>query len=325
MQIPHENNNVSNTRSLITTDLSELATFQANKNRCYSQLNTGKLTAHYNEANFGDVQVFKERLNIGARIEAAPAEAYIPFASILPSSGDYRFCGYEGMNNAIIQAGGGVWDISYKDRLDYLCTAFNREYFYESYEILTDQLMPDEYSESHINLTSVQAITRYSFGVNYFLQQANQCRNIFKQSNVVNLICSQLAKLTIDALLASSNVKQRLKTQPKRIKGTQRVIDYLQVHAQQLPDMQTLCKIANLSERSLEYGFKEYLGITPTHYIRIIRLNGVRFELLNGFNEHANVSDVAISWGFLELGRFAGEYKHLFDELPSKTLRRARC
>ncbi len=325
MQIPHEKSKLSTTRSLITTDLNELAIFQASKNRSYRQLKKGKLTAHYKEASFGNVQVFKEKLNVGARITASPAEAYIPFAFVLPCSGEHRFCGYEGINNALVQAGGGIWDICYKDRLDYLCTAFNREYFYESYEALTGQLMPMEYSKSQINQTSVQAITNYSFGVNYVLRQAYQYQGMFKQSHVMNLICSQLAKLTIDALLMSSNFKYNLKAQPKRIKGAQRVIDYLQVHAQQLPDMQTLCKVANLSERSLEYGFKEYLGVTPIRYTRIMRLNGVRFELLSSLNECTNVSDVAIKWGFLELGRFAGEYKQLFDELPSQTLRRAKC
>lgn len=325
MLIPHNEKNFNPVRNLITTNLNELSKFQVNKNRSYSQLRKGKLTAHYKEANFGYVQVFRESLNVGARIEAAPIESFIPFASILPSSGKYRFCGYEGRNNALVKAGGGIWDICYQDKLDYLCTAFNREYFYESYEALTGKTMPYEHSKSQITQTSIKAITNYSYSANYFLEQAHQCHDIFQQRHVVNLICSQLVQLTIDALVVPSNVRPIIKAQSKRIMGTRRVIDYLQAHKQHLPDMQTLCKVANLCERSLEYGFKEYLGMTPTRYIRIIRLNGVRFELLNCGNQKISVSKVAINWGFLELGRFAGEYKQLFDELPSHTLRRARC
>jgi AraC-like DNA-binding protein len=37
----------------------------------------------------------------------------------------------------------------------------------------------------------------------------------------------------------------------------------------------------------------------------------------------ATIKEIAIEHGFVELGRFAGEYRRLFGELPSQTLRRA--
>ncbi len=36
------------------------------------------------------------------------------------------------------------------------------------------------------------------------------------------------------------------------------------------------------------------------------------------------VSDAGLHWGFWELGRFAGQYRRLFGELPSETLSRAK-
>ena len=33
------------------------------------------------------------------------------------------------------------------------------------------------------------------------------------------------------------------------------------------------------------------------------------------------VTDVAMAYGFFELGRFAGRYRHAFGEAPSRTLR----
>ena len=35
------------------------------------------------------------------------------------------------------------------------------------------------------------------------------------------------------------------------------------------------------------------------------------------------VKDIAAHWGFVDLGRFAVDYKHLFGESPSETLKRS--
>lgn len=93
-------------------------------------------------------------------------------------------------------------------------------------------------------------------------------------------------------------------------------------YGETIPTIPELCKIAKLSERNLQYGFKEYLGITPIRYLRLLRLNGVRRDLLISNNKKDRVVEVALNWGFIELGRFAREYRQLFQELPSATLKK---
>jgi len=101
----------------------------------------------------------------------------------------------------------------------------------------------------------------------------------------------------------------------------QRAIDYVEdLHApMSVPD---LAQAARVSQRTLEYAFKDALGITPRTYLRWNRLNRVRRELLAAPQQDALVSEAADNWGFSELGRFAVEYKHLFGESPSSTLAR---
>ncbi|MCJ8293578.1 MAG: hypothetical protein MJK15_04150 [Colwellia sp.] len=95
-------------RRLNTINLKKLTDFQLNKNRQYTQLESGKLNAQYIEVNLGDMQLFIESLNVGARIEAAPAKHYLPFAYIYPRISEHRFCGQEHNNNSLIQASGGL-------------------------------------------------------------------------------------------------------------------------------------------------------------------------------------------------------------------------
>ncbi len=78
-----------------------------------------------------------------------------------------------------------------------------------------------------------------------------------------------------------------------------------------------------VSMRTLEYAFRDVLGLSPVQYLRAARLRGVRRELLRA-NPAIRVSDAAARWGFWHLSQFAADYKRLFGELPSATLGRHR-
>ena len=83
-----------------------------------------------------------------------------------------------------------------------------------------------------------------------------------------------------------------------------------------------LCRVAAVSERTLDYAFKEVLGLTPVAYLTRLRLHRVRKALLAGTQESTTVSAQALAWGFWHFGEFARAYRECFGELPSETLRR---
>jgi AraC family ethanolamine operon transcriptional activator len=95
---------------------------------------------------------------------------------------------------------------------------------------------------------------------------------------------------------------------------------YLDGHPGALPSIPDLCGIAGVSERTLEYAFREQLGMSPVRYLKVRRLNRVRRDLLDPEPGPTSVTETALRWGFFDLGRFAGEYRSLFGELPSGTL-----
>lgn len=86
-----------------------------------------------------------------------------------------------------------------------------------------------------------------------------------------------------------------------------------------------LCKAIGVSGRLLRACCHEYLGMGPSRYLWLRRMHLARRGLALADPSAATVTDVATAHGFWELGRFAVEYRKLFDESPSSTLRRPRA
>lgn len=83
-----------------------------------------------------------------------------------------------------------------------------------------------------------------------------------------------------------------------------------------------VCDRVGVSRRTLQTCFREVLDTNPGHYLRAIRLDRVRREL-RGAARTVQIKDVATRWGFWHLSHFANEYRAMFGELPSETLRRS--
>ena len=83
----------------------------------------------------------------------------------------------------------------------------------------------------------------------------------------------------------------------------------------------TLAKEQNISEKSLQNGFKSLYDIKPSEFIRLLKLNLVHNELMQSKPKETNVLSVAQKWGFDHMGRFSKNYWELFGENPSVTLK----
>ena len=100
-----------------------------------------------------------------------------------------------------------------------------------------------------------------------------------------------------------------------------RALPYIESHGDGLITLADLCQATRLSRRTLHYAFKEHFGVTPKAYLKAVRLDGVRRELVSR-EPPVKVVDVANRRGFWHMGNFAADYRKHFGELPSDTLRR---
>ena len=99
---------------------------------------------------------------------------------------------------------------------------------------------------------------------------------------------------------------------------------YMRNHIDQPITVADLCAELGVSRRTLQYSFQQVLGLNPVRFLRAMRLNGVRRDLKAATPPTGSVLDIAAKWGFWHAGHFVTDYKRMFSELPSETLRRKR-
>ncbi len=135
----------------------------------------------------------------------------------------------------------------------------------------------------------------------------------------------QWQDLLVDALLA---MLDRSGVEPaaaasfqRRQRIVARVRAYILAHRDQAIGVPELCEQAHVSRRTLQYCFEDVLGMSPTLYLRRLRLNGVRRQLMAAQGHAEPIGAVAADWGFSNFSQFSSDYRKLFGESASASLR----
>lgn len=97
-----------------------------------------------------------------------------------------------------------------------------------------------------------------------------------------------------------------------------RAEEFMHTHADLPITMEMLAREAGCSERALQNAFRKFRESTPMMVLREIRLEYARQDLID---MSSTVTDIALKWGFSNLGRFAMQYGERFGEKPSDTRR----
>jgi AraC-like DNA-binding protein len=109
------------------------------------------------------------------------------------------------------------------------------------------------------------------------------------------------------------------------LQGHSRIVqiaeEYALSHTSERVHVTDLCEAAGVSERTLQYAFKELLGLTPMAYLTRLRLHRARQSMRAASHASTTVAQEALRWGFWHFGDFSRAYKQCFGELPSDTLR----
>lgn len=100
-----------------------------------------------------------------------------------------------------------------------------------------------------------------------------------------------------------------------------RAAEMIEAHAREPLTVDDIAEAVGIGARALQEGFRRHFDTTPTMFLRDIRLQRVRTALMQADSTSTTVTEIALEWGFLHLGRFAVMYNSRFGETPSSTLR----
>ncbi len=101
-----------------------------------------------------------------------------------------------------------------------------------------------------------------------------------------------------------------------------RAAAFIESHAGQPVTLDQIAAAAGVTSRALQYAFRRHFGISPTGYLRRIRLERAHAAL--GDADPAGgvtVAAIARSWGWASHSQFSVAYRKRFGVLPSHTLR----
>ena len=88
------------------------------------------------------------------------------------------------------------------------------------------------------------------------------------------------------------------------------------------PSIGDIAQRVGVSARTLSEGFRRFRGVTPREFLADRRLDGLRADLLAA-ESNRTVTEIAGSWGFVNIGALARSYRARFGETPSQTLARS--
>lgn len=291
-----------------------------------SLLKASSLQSCIRHANFGQVDVI--RLGYGAHVRIQPDDLVDYYLIQIPQYGQATVrCGAEEVESIP----GVASVLSPNSEIDMNWQASNEQIMIKVDRLLLEQTAQDMGMDPMVNGVHFPAKFECHRSVSWqlMLRYLVDCARNSLSMQRSPLLIRQIEQLVVTTLLGehppvlqSGLNRLRSSILPRHIK---QVENYLHEHIDQPINLALLAAQAQVSVRTLQVAFKEHCGVSPMQYLRQLRLERVRADLLtHGDSLECSVADIAMRWGFAHLGRFSAAYKDRFGETPSQSLQRLR-
>ena len=287
----------------------------------YTQLSTGRYEAESKEVRFDGLQIYTENWNATAHhCGTARPNSYV-FAIPYGMSGEGRFNGQHWTQAISVFRGETLYDALVPPmKLVVVCIA--RDTFSQYLETV-EHASCDEWLKRgprfiHEPVIAQAVIETFTALVDHYCTDPTELANAHLRDSMIRETLQTLAPL-VAVNLAPTQFSFGLFNHTQIVR---RAREYALSRIDEPIQIIDICRALGVSRRVLQYSFQDVLAVNPLTYFRLLRLNGARRDLINAHEKQVAVQDVLMKWGFWHPSRFSAEYKKMYQELPSETLRR---
>lgn len=304
-----------------TLDIEEHAQGMPGWQLRYDQLTAGRFSGELTELRLGGMQLIRDRANQAMAKNGAAWAGSISFSMPLHSADTHFHCtGHSIIEPSLLVAHADhLPEVQVPADLDLVCIAIDEQRLQETLHRQNRQFdlaqLPKCYSV--LAGTNPQDLIRLFSSV---LDKHSEGAALLGHAAIRDGIRDAVLLHLLDLIDVG---EERPLTPSARKRMVDRAREYAMAKRDQPPTVLELCNQVGASRRKLQYCFQEALGTNPVAYLRALRLNAAHRQLRGGTGT-VSVQSAAASCGFWHLSRFANDYRQLFGELPSDTLRRAR-
>lgn len=304
-----------------TSDADEQAACLRDWDQVYEQLTPGQFEGRFMEIWFRGIQLFREVTNQSVHEQGMMRAGDRVLGVPVSMQGQGYFCGRPITPDAIMtMRGGDELEFSAPEHFDVVAVSVPVEVLSR----YTRDIEHRDIEEDLRNTAVIQASKTHVDDFRGFLLTALE-----SVSRTPAMLQYPAMQKGLEHALLSSVVKAVGRTDDTRTSASptarhaivSRAQDYMREHVEEPLTVEDLCRVLGVSRRTLQYSFQEVLQLNPVSYLRAMRLNGVRRMLKSADPQRHSVQDIAARWGFWHLSHFANDYRRMFGELPSETLR----
>ena len=279
----------------------------------YTQLSEGAFEADILRADLGRGVIDYARINTALLADGTYPSDAITIVILLEADTNISFGGVNGrVNDFVIMKENGKSIASLANNAKWVSFSMQRSDLENLgvKEKFDESILYQDQTPSHLYLASV-----FRSVVSELL--------LSTEENPVNLNADHLYNYLIEttAYMLTEGMDNESLLQEDYFQAAEKISHFLHNHIEDDIQMVDLCREAHMSERTLQRVCQKIFNKTPRELIKVHRLNAIKKILESTVDESINLLHLSMDFGFMHQGRFAGEYKKLFGESPSQTLR----
>jgi AraC family ethanolamine operon transcriptional activator len=289
-------------------------------NQCYDQLSKGRFSGQITEAWIGDVQLFEEKTS-QAVFESGPGRKGVVALGVFSSlSGEVRWRGHAiGMDHVTALSDHATLELATPPDCALMSLTVPTAMLPtgdDGVRIDADDLLAS--AAHHIHSPQLAAVLRHRLSVALMTMQYQPYQLALAEARAQ--LVSELVGL-VDEYLNLATASRGEPEAKKALHVVAKARAYIDANPDRPVTVLDLCERTFTSRRTLQYCFTQVIGMSPAAYLKIVRLNGLHRDLMNSRGAKT-IGDMAARWGFWHLSQLSVDYKRLFGELPSETVKR---